>query len=313
MPMPRTVLVVNPQSKRGLLGRRWPELAAEIRRTYGPFEEARTRCAGDATELTRDALRAGAERIIAMGGDGTINEVACGFFEDGERIAPNAALGVLPFGTGGDFRKTLGMPKDLDAACEILARGNTRLLDAGKLSLLDPANGRVDRIFINIASFGMSGLVDELVNQGSKRLGGTLSFMLATARASLRYKNQRVRLVFDDDDGDPVDMMIHTVAVANGQYFGGGMRIAPDADPGDGLFDVVALGDMSRRDMMLRGHRVYAGSHLGLDKVSFRRARKVRAEPLDPDPIRLDVDGETPGILPATFEVLPGAIHVITP
>jgi YegS/Rv2252/BmrU family lipid kinase len=313
MPTPRTVLIVNPESKRGLLGRRWPDLAATIRRAYGPFEEARTRSAGDATELAREALRSGARRVIAMGGDGTINEVAGGFFADGEPVAPEAALGVLPFGTGGDFRKTIGMPKELEPACEILARGNTRTLDAGVISFLDPARGRAERIFINIASFGISGVVDELVNQGSKRLGGRLSFLIATARASLRYKNQRVRLVFDDDEEDPVDMLIHTVAVANGQYFGGGMKIAPDADPGDGQFDVVALGDMSTRDMMLSGHRVYAGSHLGLDKVSCRRARKVRAEPLDPDPVRLDVDGETPGILPATFEILPASLNVIVP
>ncbi len=308
-----TLLVVNPQSKRGLLGRRWADLSSVIRRHYGPFEQAMTSRPGEATEITRQALESGTERVIAVGGDGTLNEVVGGFFRDSEPLSPDAELGLLPFGTGGDFRKTCGMPKELEAACEILARGRTRDIDAGKLSFVEPESGRRERIFINIASFGISGVVDEIVNEGSKRLGGRLSFMLATARANLRYQNKRVRLTFDDDAAAPLDMTIHNVAVANGRYFGGGMQIAPEAELGDGLFDVVALGDMTTREILLSGHRVYAGTHLGQAKVSHRRARKVSAEPLDPDPVRLDVDGETPGILPATFEILPGALRLVSP
>lgn len=307
-----TVLVVNPQAQNGALGRRWPELAGRIRRELGAFGELFTEAPGDATRLTREALRGGAGTVVAIGGDGTINEVVNGFFEGGEPVAPEARLGVLPFGTGGDFRKTINVPKDLDRAAAILARGATRAIDVGRLDYTSSDGGEATRLFINIASFGMSGVVDELVNESSKRLGGRLSFLLATARAGLRYENQRVRLVFDGDQAGAVDTIINVVAVANGRYFGGGMHIAPEAELDDGRFDVVAVGDMTMGDMILRGSRLYKGTHLGLDKVSSRRARTLRAEPLGGE-VLLDVDGETPGRLPATFTILPGALRLVVP
>lgn len=305
-------MVVNPQSQNGALGRRWHHLAGILRREVA-FDEVRTKGPGDATRLTREALRAGASAVVAIGGDGTINEVVNGFFEDGERIAPEASLGIVPFGTGGDFRKSLHLPKDHARAAEILGRGRTRTIDLGTLELTRRDGSTEHRVFANIASFGISGMVDRLVNQSSKALGGTLSFMIASARASFEYENQRVRLVFDEDEAHPVDMTINTVAVANGRYFGGGMFIAPDAELDDGSFDVVVLGDMGLKDMLVNGRRLYAGTHLDMDKVSHRRARTVRAESLGGAKVELDVDGETPGILPATFRILPAALSVIVP
>ncbi len=310
---PRTVLVVNPNSQGGSLGRRWPELSALVRRHLVSFEEVQTSGPGDATRLTRELLRDGADRIVAIGGDGTINEVVNGFFDDGEAVAPEAHLGVIPFGTGGDFRKSLRLRKDVESAAEILAEGKTRLVDVGRIDFKTRDGVDERRMFINIASFGISGMVDRLVNDASKRLGGRLSFLVATARAGMRYKNQRVRLVFDGDEQRAVDTTINTVAVANGQYFGGGMHIAPKAELDDGLFDVVALGDFSAAQMAIRGWRVYQGSHLNMDKVSYRRASQVRAEPLGDDPVELDVDGETPGILPATFTLVPSALQLVVP
>ena len=190
----RTVLVVNPSAQNGQLGRRWPELAADLRRDLGAFEEAMTKAPGDATRLTREALASGAGAVVAVGGDGTINEVVNGFFDGDRPVAPAASLGILPFGTGGDFRKTVPIPRDTREAARIIAAGHTRTIDVGHLELTAPGGGTTARIFINIASFGMSGLVDEYVNKASKRLGGRVSFMLATARAGLSYENQRVYL-----------------------------------------------------------------------------------------------------------------------
>ena len=151
-------------------------------------------------------------------------------------------------------------------------------------------------------------------DESKKRLGGRLAFFTASARAMWKYNNQRVRLSFDERAGDATDLTINTVAVANGRYFGGGMHIAPEAELDDGLFDVIALGDMGLGDFILRSRRLYAGTHLTMDKVSHRRAAVVRAEPADPGQIvELDVDGETPGILPATFRNLPRAIDLIVP
>jgi YegS/Rv2252/BmrU family lipid kinase len=313
MGSPRVVIVVNPNSQGGALGRKWPELSDVIRREL-PFEVVRTTGPGDATRLAAQALRGGAEIVVAVGGDGTINEVANGFFDAGTPIKPGAALGILPFGTGGDFVRTARITKDWGAAVRVLARGHRRTVDVGRLDHTTHAGKDGVRMFMNIASFGLSGVTDRYANQSKKRFGGKISFFAATARAMFAYDNQRVRMVFDEKPADAVDMTISTVAVANGRYFGGGMFIAPDAELDDGFFDVVALGDMGMADFVLKSRRLYDGSHLTMDKVSHRRAKVVRAEPASPGQVvELDVDGETPGKLPATFRVVPRAIDLIVP
>jgi YegS/Rv2252/BmrU family lipid kinase len=313
MSKPRIVAVVNPQSQQGNLGRRWPEVARTLRRELGGFEELRTEAPGDATRLTRQAIESGAEQILAVGGDGTINEVVNGFFTGERPTGERTALGVVPFGTGGDFRRVIHLPREPAEVARVLANGKLRRIDVGLLDFTTAGGQPARRAFLNIASFGMSGLVDEYVNQSSKRLGGKLSFLVATVRAGMSYANQRVRLSFDDEPASAVDLTINVVAVANGQYFGGGMHIAPRAELDDGQFDVIAVGDLGMADLLRHGRRLYAGTHLGLDKVSHRRARVVRAEPLGSEPVRLDVDGETPGILPATFRILPRCLHLIIP
>src|SRR5262249_10250509 len=149
-------------------------------------------------------------------------------------------------------------------------------------------------------------VVDKLVNASSKPLGGKVAYAVATMRAGFQYKNPEVRLVLDG--GTPRQGKIYNVAVANGRYFGGGMMVAPDAALDDGLFDVVTLGDFDLSDLLLRGLDIYTGKHLRNPKVTVERARKVEATPLDGVEVLLDVDGEQPGRLPATFEVLPGAL-----
>lgn len=312
-------------SQNGALGRKWPGVAKVLRRELGSFEDVRTEAPGDATRLAREAIESGADRVVAVGGDGTINEVVNGFFVDGAPVWASAdggeraagagapALGIIPFGTGGDFRKTALIPADLTRAARILAAGKTRRIDLGKLEYRTRAGEAAVRVFINIASFGLSGTVDRFVNQGSKRLGGKLSFFIASARGAWEYENQRVRIEFDDDPGDSVEMTISTVAVANGRYFGGGMFVAPDAELDDGYFDVVAMGDLTLKDMIVHGRRIYKGTHLAMDKVSHRRARVVRAEAVGGGEVALDMDGETPGVLPATFRVMPEALSLVVP
>lgn len=315
MGSPRVVVIVNPKSQGGALGKKWPELADVIRREL-PFEDVRTEGPGDATRLCAEALRGGAEIVVAVGGDGTINEVANGFFEGGKPIAPGSALAVLPQGTGGDFVKTAHVPRDFREAVKVLARGHRRTIDAGRCdhAMWKDRGKTGTRMFVNIASFGLSGVTDRFINKSKKRLGSKLSFLAATTRSIFAYDNQRVRLTFDGDTAGAVDMTINTVAVANGRYFGGGMKVAPDAELDDGWFDVVALGDMGLVDFLRHSGKLYDGSHLKLDKVSHRRAKVVHAAPASSEQtVELDVDGETPGLLPATFTVVPRALDLIVP
>lgn len=312
MVAPHTVVIVNPNSQGGKLGKRWPELADLLQRQF-PFDDVHTERAGHATELVREALRGGAERIVAIGGDGTVNEVVNGFFAGGKPIAPQASFALIPFGTGGDFRRTLGMPVETAEAAKIIAANHVREIDVGRLDFIAANGEKAVRMFANIASFGVSGVVDRLVNESGKKLG-RLSFALATARATWSYKNQRVQLTFDGDAQGRIETTINTVAVANGKYFGGAMKVAPNAELDDGQFDVIAMGDFGFADLVKSGRRLYQGTHLGMDKVTSRRAKLVEAEPVDPGGIvELDVDGEPLGRLPARFELLPGALKVVVP
>ncbi len=312
MVAPRTVVVVNPHSQGGKLGKRWPELADTLARAF-PFDDVQTTGPGDATRIAREALKSGADRVVAIGGDGTINEVVNGFFDDGAPIAPDASFALIPFGTGGDFRRTAEIPLELADAAAVIAANKRKQIDVGKLELTQRDGTRALRMFANIASFGVSGVVDRLVNESGKKLG-RLSFALATARATWSYKNQRVELVFDGNVRDRVEATINTVAVANGKYFGGAMKVAPDAELDDGKFDVVAMGDFTFADLLNIWRRLYKGTHLAMDKVSTRRARVVEASPIDPSAIvELDVDGEPLGVLPARFELMPAALWMVVP
>jgi len=305
--MPSTVVVVNPRSAGGKTERRWPQLRQIIHEAYGPFEERFTAGPGDGTTLARDALKGGAELVVALGGDGTINEVVNGFFDGEQPVAAGAAFGVLPSGSGGDFVKTLGTAKDLRAAAAQL-KSAPKKIDVGRLTFVGHDGAEQRRHFINITSFGISGLVDQYVNQSSKPLGGTVAFALASLRAGTKYKNAKVRLTLDGRP--PRDGKIYTVAVANGRYFGGGMKVAPEARLDDVLFDVVTLGDFGFSDLLLRGLDIYSGKHVTNPKVTIHRARRVEATPENGEEVLLDVDGEQPGRLPATFELLPHALTV---
>jgi len=312
MAPPATVVIVNPKSQGGRLGKRWPELADTIGRAF-PFDDVHTKGPGDATLLVRDALRRGAERIVVIGGDGTISEAVNGFFDNGVAIAPDASFGLIPFGTGGDFRRTMEIPLEAADAAAVIARNHKKKIDLGKIELTQRDGTKTTRIFANIASFGVSGVVDRLVNESGKKLG-RLSFALATARATWSYKNQRVSLTFDGRAQDRVEATINTVAIANGRYFGGAMMVAPNAEIDDGQFDVIAMGDFGFGDLVKSGRRLYKGTHLAMDKVTSRRARVVEAETVDPGAIvELDVDGEPLGKLPARFELLPGALWMVVP
>jgi len=305
------VVIVNPNAAGGQTRGRWPSLEGEIRARLGQVHAVFTEHPGHATLLARTALREGADLVVAMGGDGTLNEVVNGFFEPGGGhavVRPGAAFGVLPAGTGGDFPRSTSTPRALHDSAHRIAVATPRPIDVGRLTFIDHDGNQAVRHFINVASFGVGGLVDRYVNRSGKALGGTVSFFLASLRATLAYKNARVRITIDDRE--PEEQTIYNVAVANGRYFGGGMQIAPDAELDDGLFDVVSFGDVSTARMLLDGTRVYSGTHLKLPYVSSTRARRLHAESTRGEEVLLDVDGEQPGRLPATFEIVPGAIHI---
>ncbi len=302
----KTFFVVNPKSANGATARRWGELRAAIARTMTDFAVEFTRAPMDAVNITRSALKNGYQCVVAVGGDGTINEVVNGFFESEKVLNPDAALGVIPQGTGGDFRKTFGWSLDSDEAIKRLRVAKTRPLDLGQLEFQGHDGKTYTRYFANICSFGVSGLVDEEVNKTTKVLGGKVSFMLGSLKALSKYRDQRVRLVFDEHPSE--ELSVTTLSVANGKFFGGGMKVAPDADVGDGIFDITIWSGYGLSDFVLRSQGVYSGEHVNWKGTRVLRAKRVRAE--SDEKVLIDCDGEQPGVLPCTITILPGAIHL---
>lgn len=303
----KTVFVVNPQAASGETGRAWPRIRARARELLGDFEAHLTRGAGDATTLTRERLQEGADRIIGVGGDGTLNEVINGFF-DGERpLSGKAVLGFLPNGTGCDFSRTLPIPTGLDSALATICENAIHTIDLGRVCFQDHAGQRRARYFHNIASAGLGGEVVDRVNRTSKAGGPFLSFIWGTLRSLLSYEGKRVRLSLDG--GEPEEVAILNVAVANGRYHGGGMLVAPGAAPDDGLFQVTVIGTMTLPLVLWHLPKLYLGGIERIRQVSLRTAVRVTAT--SEQRVLLDVDGEQPGVLPAEWTILPGALRMI--
>jgi YegS/Rv2252/BmrU family lipid kinase len=264
---------------------------------------------GHAVELTRQALTKGADVILSIGGDGTHNEVVNGFFDrNGMLVSPHAKLAVLHLGTGGDFRKSLGIGVSAGAAIRGLAGGTPCPIDIGLIRFVDPNGRQARRYFVNIASFGISGIIDNLArDRRFARLGGKAAFLLATLRAFRHYRNPAMRIRMDSDS--ELEQPVCAFVVANGRFFGGGMTVAPHAVLDDGRFDAVCLGDFKLSDFLLKGHRLYRGSHLSMEKVWMRQVQTVAVHARDPVPI--DIDGDGLGYTPAEITVAPQRISVI--
>jgi diacylglycerol kinase (ATP) len=303
----KAAFIVNPASANGSTGKRWPAIWEQIS-ILGPQHSALlTSRAGHATELAAEALAAGVDTVVAVGGDGTLNEVANGFFA-GDRRYPDAALGLLPFGTGGDFRRTLGIPMDLEAAVECINARKLRTIDVGRIEMEALEGGRKVRHFVNIADAGIGGVVVERVNRTTKLFGGKASFMYGSIATLLTYKPQQVSVKTEEQAWEG---RAQNVVVANCQYFGGSMHVAPRAEPDDGQFDVVIFGDIARFEAIKSIGDIYKADHVKNPKVTGWRSSRV--EVTSDDRVLIDVDGEMCGILPAVFEVLPKAISVVVP
>ena len=310
-------LIVNPRAANGTTGRHFDDISAAVRAAVGEHGHAFTERPMHASELARRALREGADLVIAVGGDGTMNEVVNGFFEapghgDPPRpVRPGAALGILPRGTGGDLRRTVGLEGDL-RACAPRLTGERRPIDVGRIDFVDGKGQPTARYFINVAEAGVGSDVVRIANSSSKLLGGKLTFALASLRALAGWRDVPVR--WSLDGGPFQEGSVTTFAVANGRCFGGGMVVAPGALLDDGVFHVTIWSGYSLSDFVLRSAAMYDGSHVKLKGTRTATARSVRLEPLPGarGPLDIEADGELIGRLPATFTVVPGVVRLVS-
>lgn len=335
------VLILNPTSGRGKGARRRSDLehalseAATAAKSLGieaSFDIAETQAPGEAVVtgemargsgswLAREAAEAGADVIAAAGGDGTLTEVLNGVVET------DAALGIVPLGTGNDFARSMGVGTDIDKAVRTLFEGAMVEVDLGRHEccptrtttehvVVPPAADAADLVqpdaprggwFINVAGCGFDAVVAERINRGYRFLNGTAAYLAATASTLLNFKASELHITID---GRVLERRAMLCAVANARSYGGGMNVAPQADYTDGLFDVVIVGDVGRLEFVRAFPQVFKGTHISHPKVEVLRGKDVRIEA---GQLPVLVDGESVGTTPARFVLEPKKVHVVHP
>jgi diacylglycerol kinase (ATP) len=255
-------------------------------------------------DLTREAVAGGAELVVVVGGDGTLNEAVNGLLSTD---SSTCELAVVPCGTGDDFARTFGIPTSTEQALEVAGKGKARTVDAGRARFL--ADGvEHERYFANFAGAGISGAIARRGAATSKRFGARAAYFWATVAVFARWSSVPMTI---EADGARREGRMFEIIVANGAYAAGGMRVAPDAAPDDGLLDVVVIGDVTKLDFLTTFPKIYRGTHVGHPKVEVLRSRAVRVE--TEVPLAVVLDGEQPGTTPVRFEVLPGALRLRAP
>jgi diacylglycerol kinase (ATP) len=300
--MPAKV-IVNPAAGAFSTRRKWPIISRLLKHIGFTFDFEYTEGVGHAIELARLAASDGYRYLVAVGGDGTVNEVANGILHSTN--AATTALGIVSTGTGSDFIRSVGISRDYTAACSALTSQQRRSVDVGLVEYQH--NGQTfKRFFVNAAGVGFDAAVVRETERLPKFFGGTVPYIAGMLRTLVSYKNKPVVVRVDDE---AEEYRVLNVAVANGSYMGGGMHIAPDAELGDSLLDVVIIGDMGKLEILKEFPRVYRGTHISLPKVRMKKGSRVTIE--SPEPMLVYADGELLGECPASFRVVPGALSIV--
>jgi YegS/Rv2252/BmrU family lipid kinase len=294
---------VNPAAAGGTTGKRWPEIAHRAAQRGLDGDALISERPGQLTALAADAVADGATRLVVVGGDGSVNEVVNGIADAGD-----VELAVIPRGTGWDFVRTFDIPRDIDAAVDVALTGTVREIDLGAVTYRTWSGEEARSVFANVASAGISGAIAQRANESSKALGGKIAYYWATLAVFVGWQTGEMRVTVDGESRN--GKMIDAV-VCNGRYLGGGMMMCPEAEPDDGVFDVLLIGDVTKRDLLLVLPKTYKGNHLPHPRLELLRGNVVTVESAKPLPIELD--GEQPGTTPARFEVLPRALRLRVP
>ena len=301
--MLRARLIVNPVAGAGRTRKKWPRISELLKSIGVHFEHDITEAPRHAIELAKSAASKGYELVVSVGGDGTINEVVNGLYDSG--TIKDVTLGIISTGTGSDYIRTIGVAPRYEDACHRLLGPRKLSVDLGVVEYAS-GEGRQQRVFVNFAGLGFDAEVVRTTTLRFKSLGGLPAYLLGLLTTLLTYRNRDVCLKLD---GNTYHRRICAAVMSNGKYGGGSMFVAPDADPADGLFDVLTIGDLSKPDLLWSLPRIYKGTHLTHPKVTMTRAREVEIETRQR--VFLQADGELLGEAPARISVLPSTLNVI--
>ncbi len=303
------MLICNPVSGTGKGAERLATCRRLLDRSGIRYASATTRGRGDAARIARSAVASGCSSVVAIGGDGTFFEVVNGIMpaQPHDDVAAPVPLGLIQAGRGSDFGRSTGLPTDVEAACARLLTARTETIDLGHVTYRSFDGPVQSRYFANAAGLGFDAEVARRANRGPRVMGGTVTYLGSLLATLGSYRNKRVHLHIDSE---PMwKDRANSVVIANGQFFGGGMKIAPEASLSDGKFSIVILGNLGKLDLIRNVPKVYDGSHASHPKVRMLPGKQI--EVTSPDRLLLQADGEVLGTAPASFTVVPGALQLI--
>lgn len=303
MTVPHAKVIVNPAAGANSTRKKWPHLHDLLNRIGLTFDHDYTEGAGHAIELAREAAGKGYSYIVAVGGDGTANEVANGIIHSGG--AENVSMGVVSTGTGSDFVRSVGIPLHYQDACLCLLSPGRYSIDVGIVEYRN--NGQTEkRYFINTAGIGFDAAAVEMTERLPKNLGGTIPYLTGLVCTLIGYRNKNVELGIGNRKEKA---RVLSVVVSNGNYIGGGMRVAPDASLNDGLLDVCVIGDIGKFDLLKSLPMVYKGTHGSHPKVTMDKANEVSVD--SAERVLVHADGELLGTGPASFSLIPASLNIV--
>lgn len=300
--MSQTRLIVNPIAGAGKTAKKWLQIMALLKSLGLQFEYDITEAPGHAVELAKSAVKKGYKLVVCVGGDGTINEVGNGLYDSGS--IGEVMLGIISTGSGSDYIRTIGIPSNYREACRRLINPRKLTVDLGVLEYISKGQ-RAKRLFVNFAGLGFDAEVVRATTQKFKALGSKPSYLMGLLATFLFYENRDISLMFD---GKTEDRRVCTVVISNGKYGGGGMLVAPNADPSDGLLDVLVIDNLSKLDLLWSLPRIYKGTHLTHPKVSLKRTKEIEIRARQR--MSLQADGELIGEAPVRFYILPAALSI---
>lgn len=299
----RAKVIINPAAGAHTTLKKWPQLSRILEKIGLAFDHQHTEGSGHAIEIAREAASDGYRCVIAVGGDGTVNEVANGILSTG--ASAEVSFGVVSTGTGSDFARSAGIPRDYINACSCLTSPKRLTIDAGIVEFLK--NGKkTERYFVNAAGIGFDAAAVESTEKMPKYFGGTIPYLAGLLRTLVGYRNKSVVM---EIDSKRESLRVLSVMVSNGNYLGGGMKVAPGAAMNDSLLDVVVIGDVGKLDLLKSLPMIYKGTHENHPKVTIRKASRVSIE--TNDRVLVHADGELLGEGPASFRLIPAALNII--
>lgn len=306
-------VIVNPASARGQTRQRWSHIEALLRHHTDHIEIAWTQAPGHAIELARAAATRKVGTVVCVGGDGTVNDVVNGLMQVGsvDDAHSRPQLALIPQGTGTDFARSIGLHKQLPKAAQVAAGGQAQCIDIGHIRCAAHAGAPASRqYFINVAGLGFDAEGVQLLAKKGKR-AGTIAYFTMVLELLRTYKNKTLRVqIHTPSKTHTLTGRFNSVIAGNARYFGGGMKVAPEADHSDGLLDVIVVGDMAPSAFMAQFPRIYRGTHLDHPKVQFYRAHTVEVQAHDGQEALIEAEGELFGAAPARISILPGALRV---